>query len=214
MVLFMKKLLLFSLILLFTANILFAREYRTINHSMGIGPLVAYRLGVNTVEPPNGFKNGVGTAAMPDLGLSFYMPLNPDDKMGLIIDAYYANYAYLTKFNNTSVDWTDRFTYISVEPKFYISGFTIGLGIGFPSSAERVYSDRSLEINSSTLATVFDLKIGGHFTMNESELGRLCLFVTGSYQINGQYSDDANLGSLNPHPASLQVGLSYIFNMD
>jgi hypothetical protein len=212
----MKKLLIFSVLVLMSVNIIYAQEYREGrgNYSMGFGPMVAYKLGINAADPPQGIKNGVGTAGMPDLGISYYLPLNPDDKMGLFVDAAYASYAYIQKFDGSSTDWTDRFTYLAFGPNFYISGFTIGLNIGIPLSGERVFSDRTMEIQSSTLATMFEFKVGGHFTLNESELGRLNLFLNGSYQINGQYTDDLNLGAINYHPASLQVGLSYIFNMN
>src|SRR5690606_5184336 len=130
------------------------------------------------------------------------------------IDAVYSSIGYTQKFHNSKEDWTDRFSYLSFGPNFYLSGFTIGLNLAIPLSAERVDDENTLEISSSSLTTLFELRIGGNFTLNESELGRLNLFINGTYGINGQYSDDMNLGTYNPHPAAIQLGLSYLFNVE
>jgi len=191
----------------------YSRE--TANYGMGIGPVIGYKMGINAAEPPDGIKNGLGLAGMPDFGASFYLPLNPDDKMGLFLDLVYGNYAYLQKFSESSVDWTDQFNYFAIGANFYISGFTIGLNVGLPmANGKRVYSNSDMDIESSTLNTMFELKIGGNFTLNESELGRLLLFINAGYQINGQYTDEVQYGSFNPHPASLNLGFSYLFNLE
>ncbi len=214
----MNRIILLVILVVFSINIAHTQSSKRVfekeNYSIGIGPLLAYKMGVNAADPPQGIKNGLGLAAMPDFGLSFYLPLNPDDKMGLLVDAAYANYAYLQKFDNSNTEWTDRFNYISLTPQFYISGFVVGLNIGIPLGGERVYENRTNEIPTSSLATMFEFKLGGNFTLNESEMGRLNFFINAGYQINGQYTDELNLGSINYHPASLQLGLSYIFNME
>ncbi len=190
----------------------FTREYN--NYRMGVGPVLGYKLGVNAADTQDGVKNGLGTAGMPDFGASLYIPLDPESKMGLIVDAMYANYPYLQKFDGSSVDWTDRFNYFALGANFYISNFTIGLNMGIPLGGNRVYSDREVEIQSSSMSTMYEFRIGGNFTLNESNVGRFILFVNAGYQINGQYTDEVNMGSYNPHPASLQLGLSYLINVE
>lgn len=187
---------------------------QTNNYKMGIGPIVAFKFGVNAADTQDGIKNGLGVASMPDFGAQFYMPLDPESNMGLIIDAVYANYPYLQKFSNSNADWTDRFQYLGIGANVYLSGFTVGLNIGFPMGGNRVYSDGDLEIPTSSLNTMFEFRIGGNFTLNESNMGRLLLFINAGYQINGQYTDEVNLGTFNPHPASIQIGLGYLLNME
>lgn len=183
------------------------------NYHIGIGPIVGYKFGVNAADTQEGIKNALGLASMPDFGAQFYLPLDPENKMGMIIEAVYANYPYGQKFDASDVEWTDRFNYLALGANFHISGFTIGMNFGFPMSGFRVFDDRELEIEASSLNTMLEFRIGGNFTLNESNAGRLILFINAGYQINGQYTDEVNYGVYNPHPASLQLGLGYLFNM-
>ena len=190
----------------------FTREYN--NYRMGVGPVLGYKLGINAADTEEGIKNGIGAAGMPDFGATFYIPLDPDSRMGLFVDAMYANYPYLLKFDGSNVDWTERFNYFALGANFYISGFTIGLNMGIPLGGNRVTSSSDAEILSSTMNTMYEFRIGGNFTLNESNVGRFILFVNAGYQINGLYTDEMNFGSYNPHPASLQLGLSYLINVE
>ncbi|MBX3044932.1 MAG: hypothetical protein KIT33_09725 [Candidatus Kapabacteria bacterium] len=187
----------------------FARESN--NYLMGIGPVIGFKMGVNAAEVPDGVKNGVAAAAMPDFGAQFYMPFDPENKMGLIIDAVYANYPYLLKTGGAEL--TDRFQYFGLGANFFLSGFTVGFNFGFPLGGERSTPAGELEIDAAQLNTMIEFRIGGNFTLNESNFGRLVLFINAGYQINGQYTDEMNQGTYNPHPASLQLGLGYILNL-
>jgi len=97
----------------------FTREYN--NYRMGVGPLLGYKLGINTVDPTEGIKNDIGAASMPDFGATFYMPLDPDQRMGLFLDLVYANYAYSQKYYNSPKEWTDKFSYLDLGPISKIS---------------------------------------------------------------------------------------------
>lgn len=187
----------------------FARE--TDNYTMGIGPILGYKLGINAADTQEGVKNGVGAASMPDFGAQLYVPLDPENEMGLIIDAIYANYPYMLEYSK--VEFNDNINYIGVGANFYLSGFTVGLNVGLPMGGTRSTPDGDFDIESASLNTMFELRIGGNFTLNESNTGRMILFINGGYQINGQYSDEANLGTYNTHPASIQLGLGYILNI-
>ncbi len=109
----------------------FTREYN--NYRMGVGPLLGYKLGINTVDPTEGIKNDIGAASMPDFGATFYMPLDPDQRMGLFLDLVYANYAYSQKYYNSPKEWTDKFSYLDLGPISIFHGFTIGLNVGIPN---------------------------------------------------------------------------------
>ena len=187
----------------------FIRE--TENYKMGIGPILGYKMGVNAADTQDGVKNGVGAATMPDFGAQFYMPLDPENKMGLIIDAVYANYPYILKYGD--VELSDNFNYFGIGANFFLSGFTVGLNVGLPMGGTRGTPDGDKDIQSASLNTMFEFRIGGNFTLNESNTGRLILFINLGYQINGQYSDDLNLGTYNTHPASIQLGLGYLLNL-
>jgi hypothetical protein len=179
---------------------------------MGVGPIIGYRMGINAAEPPNGIKNDIGLAGLPDFGAQLYIPFQPDNNMGLIFEALYANVPYSQKFDDGNSDWTDRFQYLNLGANFHISNFIVGLNMGFPMAANRYYENSDLEIKTDILNNMFELRLGGNFTLNESRTGRMILFVNLGYQINGQYSDESNSAYM-PHPASLQLGLGYIINM-
>lgn len=206
---------------LFLITVVFSDAYsqgeflkQTNNYKMGVGPIIGFKFGVNAADTQDGIKNGLGIAGMPDFGAQFYMPLDPESKMGLILDAVYANYPYVQVRESSNIEWTYRYQYLGIGANVYISGFTVGLNIGFPIGGNVIIPFDDLEIPTSSLNTMFEFRIGGNITLNESNMGRLLLFINAGYQINGQYTDEVDLGTFNPHPASLQIGLGYLLNME
>jgi len=188
----------------------FIRE--TDNYKMGVGPIIGYKMGVNASDVQDGTKNGVAPATMPDFGAQFYMPLDPDNKMGLIIDAIYANYPFMLKTPNEN---HYNYNFIGLGANFFLSGFTVGFNLGLPLGGTYTVNNIEGKDDASMLNTMFEFRVGGNFTLNESNTGRFVLFINLGYQINGLYSDMTQLGQgpYNPHPASIQLGLGYLINM-
>ena len=86
------------------------------NFSMGVGPIIGYKIGINAADIEQGTKNGVAQANIPDFGAEFYMPFSKDNTLGLIIDATYANNQYLLKA--CSGEFTERFQYFAIGANF------------------------------------------------------------------------------------------------
>jgi len=182
------------------------------NFMMGVGPIIGYKIGVNAADIEQGTKNGVAQANMPDFGAQFYMPFSKENTLGLILDATYANNQYLLK--PCSGEFTERFQYFAIGANFYLSGFTIGLNVGIPLGGSKNKDGKELiSYKSEMFNTMYEVRIGGNITLNESNTGRMIFFINGGYQINEQYATRVNPGNHARHPASIQLGLGYIINV-
>jgi hypothetical protein len=182
------------------------------NYRLGVGPYLGFKMGINAGDVPQGIKNGVSAANMPDFGAQFYLPFQGKSKMGLILSAAYATYPYKLTYEGAgiSTDSKYNFSYVALGADFFLSGFTIGFNYGFPSGAKLGDFDLSTDL----IANMFEFKIGGNIPMIEDDLGRLNLIIQAGYFITGQYNDDRAIQGKNTNPASLMVGLSYLFNID
>lgn len=211
----MKVLVSIAFFILLLSNNLFSQDYSngTENFLMGIGPALGYKIGINTVSPPEGYKNDIAVSNLIDIGAQGYIPFNPDSKMGLIVDLAYSSYAYKTKIHNTDENTTYNYKYLTLGGNFYLSGFTVGLNIGIPMSGSRDDGSNDLVIESSNINTMFELRLGGNFSLSESPTGRFILFINGGYQLNSLFIDEFDSSTYNPHIASVQFGLSYLFNV-
>ena len=184
------------------------------NYTLGVGLQIGYKMGVNAADPPQGIKNDLGLAGIPDFGVTVYIPFDKRSKMGLVADAMYANYAFgLKMYDDPNNKWTNRLNYLTLGGHFYLSGFTLGLVIGLPTGGEAVYESRTDEIKSDQLATMYALKIGANIPVYYDDIGRLNLVAQLGYFLSGLYSDGFGPRANNPHPASLMLGISYMFNM-
>ncbi|MFP4528264.1 MAG: hypothetical protein ACLFQX_06915, partial [Candidatus Kapaibacterium sp.] len=100
---------------------------------------------------------------------------------------------------------------LTFAPYFYISGFVVGVNFGLPMGGESVEQD----IDASDLAALVEFKLGGVIPLMENPNGRLNLMLRAGYALTGLYAEDitSQADSYNPHPASIELGLSYIFNI-
>lgn len=190
-------------------NFLSSQDYENINHPLGIGLEIGYKAGINAAEVPEGTKNALGFANMPDFGLQFYMPFQGQNYMGLLANIGYYTFPYNLSLEGISPETEYNFSYIGLGADFYVSGFTVGLNYGFPSSSKM----NDFELNTEGLNGAFEFRLGAHIPMMVSSSGRLNLNIRASYFITGQFDESVLIGGKNTNPASLMFGLSYLFNL-
>lgn len=223
----MRKALLLLVGVIFIVNILHSQEsqYSAAEiYPLGAGLFVAGKAGVNTLDSPDGVKNGYVFNSMPDLGLQVYIPFGSETNLGATIDFAYLNHQYLFKlYGNEDVNWKDELAYFAISPNIHISGFLIGMNFGFPLSAK---SENDIEENEFTyeydkdnLNTLIDFHLGGLIPVYADDFGRLNLYIQAEYAISKLFNNDLttkhlseNTQKFNIQPAGLKMGLSYIIN--
>ena len=196
-----------------------------------LGPTVAYKGGVNGFTNPQGRKNGIAFNNIPDVGITTYIPLDLIFNLGLYLDFMYNTNTFLMKYNYNpnKNDYMNkdrmRFSYFSISPTFNHAGFTIGFNYGMPVSADW----EGVNIATSKLNNLIEIKAGYNYPIYFDEVGRLNLFINASYALNGVYKnfkEDDPLRNVspaippqiitnyyNPRPASIQIGVNFLFNL-
>ncbi len=193
-------------------------EIEKINYPFGVGPFIFAKAGVNAADVKQGIKNGVAISPLPDFGVTGYIPFNDESKIGATIDLAYSTYAYEKKYyGDEGNPWTDKFHYFTIAPNLHVWGFLVGFGLGFPLGGE--IDKNAREVKSNDLEFMFELRVGAMIPIIESNFGRLNILIMGSYFLTGQFTNqfarDFYIGGegYNTHPASLGLGINYIFNL-
>jgi hypothetical protein len=211
----MNKLILLILGIVFTFNQVFAVDYVPSKDifPFGFGMFVAGKAGVNTLDSPEGIKNGMSINGMPDIGLQVYVPFGGESNIGATLDMAYISYSYKFKlYGNETINWIDKISYFSISPNFHLSGFLLGFNFGFPMSAESGTS--SYLFNTANMNTWIDVHFGGLIPVYKDNFGRVNLYIQGEYALSEVFANKVGYNSIpfNIQPAALKIGISYIFN--
>ena len=220
---------LFLMLLVFSTLNLLAQEEQYFPPELGLS--IGYKCAVNGFPNPQGRKNGIAFNNVPDVGLTGYVPLDFVYNLGLYVDLGYNTNTFLMKYNydadSKSYLTQDRmrFSYISFSPTFSHCGFKLGFSVGFPISADW----EGVNIRTSNLRNVIELKAGYTYPLYYDRVGRLNVFFNASYALHGIYNDFVKDDPLrntvpamggqiitnyyNPRPASIQIGLNFLFNL-
>ncbi len=214
----MKKALILAMALLMTFGAVRAEELSPArNYPYGIGAYVMAKAGVNAKNTPNGVQNGVLFNGIPDFGLTSYIPLAENGKLGISADLGYTTYAYdLKPTGNEDNRWSTYLHYLTIGPSLNISGFIVGFNFGLPLSGKITYNNsttKDFDIESDDMAMVVELRLGGVIPVYSNANGRLTLNIEGGYALTGvaknyQYGD-----KYNPQPAKVSLGMGYLFNL-
>lgn len=191
-----------------------AKDYSEI-FPFGVGIMIAGKGGVNTLDPPDGIKNGFNVNNLPDFGAQVYIPFGGKSNVGGIIDLGYYTYSYKFKlYNNEGFNWVDKLNYFVIAPNFHLSGFLLGFNFGIPMG---VSSEKSFyTFTTDQMSMMVDVHIGGLIPLYKDDFGRLNLLIQGEYALTKTFKSDIasiNYANLNTQPASLKIGLTYIFNI-
>ena len=227
----LKKILqsLFLLLLCCSTLDLLAQEEQYFPPEVGLS--IGYKCAINGFPNPQGRKNGIAFNNVPDVGLTAYVPLDFTYNLGLYVDLGYNTNTFLMKYNYNAeknqylTHDRMRFSYVSFSPTFSHCGFKLGFSIGFPVSADW----KGIDINTSKLKNVVELKAGYTYPLYYDRVGRLNIFLNATYSLNGVFDNFVENDPLkntvpavggqiitnyyNPRPAGIQLGLNFLFNL-
>ncbi len=184
-----------------------------------LGPLFSAGEAISAGTVANGAKTSSAFAF--SLGADADFPLNPNISFNLALayDARGINFHDQNDANN-KVDYT--FGYFEFRPEFRFSGFLIGIGVGIPVSASATGGGTvpSPPIGSSSMTTLFEVRLGGVVPIVQSSSGVLNFTVEGAYaftQITNAslqpYLTSSQTSQNNGPLASAEIGLQYLFDL-
>lgn len=219
----MKKLLV-TVFALFSISLFAQDEFVEYdNFPMSIGPYLDYTLGINGVDTPEGRKNGIAMAALPNVGFTFYLPLSEESRLGMLYDLGLSNYAFNIEDVRDGTTYLHNFSYLNLAVQYYFHGLTTGFRFGTPLFAD--IDDN--EIKTDNLNINAEFIIGGSFPIYYDETGSFTLYFRFGYMLNGIFDnfkeDDPLRGtipavpnypidnSFNPRAASFSLGFNYNF---
>lgn len=191
---------------------------------VGLGAMA--KASVNT-KVSTGDKTDVGFATVPDYHLSLFVPFNNKASVGFGLDVGYSYYSYITKPESNATDTNSlkfQYSYFNLFPHLNLYGFVIGAS--FLSSPD--LTSRNLIGNETANAegikrtnepvSMTEIRIGGCIPVMDEIYGRLNINIMAGYMISGQHKENlringSNTANANPQPASLSLGLSYLFKI-
>lgn len=182
-------------------------------YPFGIGPFFLFKGGVNASDVPEGIKNGFNFNGIPDIGAAFYIPFTKENNLALEVDLAYSRYTYeLKKTGDEDNPWSNEFGFITLGPSLHLYGFLLGFEFGMPIHAGSDEDAFDYSVNDIGFSAV--VRIGAMIPVYADEFGRLNIDIRGAYFLTGLFSDvPESWDDYNPHPASLAIGMSYIFNI-
>ena len=227
-----KQKLLFKIMMLFSFihfNSLQLQAEEEKYYPPALGPIIGHKGGVNGFTNPEGRKNGIAINNIPDVGASLYIPLDFVYNIGMYVDLTFNTNTFLMRYNYSQNDYSNndrmQFSYISLSPVFNHAGFTIGFNFGIPVAADW----KGINIPTSKLNNIVEIRAGYSYPLYFDDVGRLNLFVNLSYSLNGVFTDfskDDPLKNIvpaippqvitnyyNPRPATIQIGVNFLFNL-
>jgi hypothetical protein len=189
-----------------------------------LGPFVSAGEAVSAGTVAIGAKTGSAFAFSAGADADF--PLNPNISFNLALgyDARGINFHDQSTTSNEA-DYT--FGYFVLRPEFRFSGFLLGVGVGIPVSAS-VTNTGSVSpetpVTSSSMATLFEIRLGGAIPIVQSSTGVLNLTIDAAYAFTQIVSKGplafypstaSNIpSSQNNGPlASAELGFQYLFDL-
>ena len=224
----MKKTLLMLLSLLAMSETMICEEPKFTPdevYPFGVGLFVAAKGGVNTMDSPDGIKNGFSFGSMPDIGAQLYVPFGLTSNLGATLELGYISFMYkFREYNNEQNSWGDKCGFFTISPNVHISGFIIGFNLGIPvsaSSGNNISGNKyTYDYKTDNLGFLVDIHVGGLIPLYKDETGRLNLIIQGEYPFSAFFKNNlafdnssvSRTPTFNVQPVALKLGLSYIYN--
>jgi hypothetical protein len=203
----------------------FASAYSQEYQSFSAGPFISFKGGLNGGSVMQGRKNALAFVKTPDFGVTSLTMLSAEHDLGVVCDLACSSYGYKIKGVDVNKEYTLSYTYITLGPAFYFSGFTFGFNFGVPIAA-----DFGSKIKSSKLALMSEFKVGYMYPLMLEKESSLNIFINAGYMLSGMYKkftkDDPLLpyipevepykisSKYNPRALSVSIGFSYLFSID
>lgn len=191
---------------------------------VSVGPSIAVRGTVNTVDPGNGLKTGFAFNSMPDLGLTTRFLFSSESSLGLTLDIEATGYSYIMRRENEDLA-SDANTYrmnhscITIAPSLFLSGLQLGIGYSLYNGQTGKTLDDKLPWTPGTQASsVLEARIGAMIPVMRSKTGDLNLIIRASYMLDGHYTGEVQtyplaINTTNPQSAGVSLGLNYVFHV-
>jgi hypothetical protein len=190
-----------------------------------VGPYLGLKAGVNGGKNLDGRKNAFSFNGIPDFGASAFYYFDQDRTLGLACDLGMSSYTFGIKNIAGNKNFTEKFSYITLNPGFYFWRFVFGFNFGIPVSGS--YGS---DISTSKLSPLVELRLAGVIPVFSDETGTLNVNIQGGYMLTGVFKDFGQndplmteippvppqmiTSSFNPRVVSLSVGISYLFNIN
>ena len=218
----------------------FMEEY-TEPYVLEIGAHIGFAAGgINIETIPEGRKTNADFWAVPNYGATIYAPFGAESKLGGRLDIGVSTtgtrtrpYEFYDGESNFNGYIKERYTYFTVAPKINLSGVTFGVGFNFIMQGERWHPERDERhtIDKNLLKSmVMDLRLGGMIKAWQTETGTLYADIELRMMFSGIYEDNSYYYGMkvNPRgtptpitqnemknltPASIHIGIAYLFNL-
>lgn len=181
------------------------------NYYFGFGPYLSMKAGINHINTPIGRKNGVNLNKIPDFGINTFIPISIASKLGITVDAGYSTYSYIIENESNGDKFAHNYSYLTLCPSMFFAGFQFGFSFGYPIVAEY----EGIEIPADDLDLIAELRLGYTYPLFSDETGRLAVFISAGYMLNGMYVDfeeDDPLKDVVPSPPSINQRITNGFN--
>lgn len=217
---------------LFDNNIILAQDRTAENNddneelvstSFQMGPILGYKAAFNAIPPIVGRKNDIGFSTLPDFGIRSKFEL--DEVNSFVFDVSYSTYQFQISDATLGVKYPHNASYLSFSPNLQLSNFTFGFTIGLPMSAEI----NSVDFDTEKVNMLSEVNLGYNYEIYSDDDGSFNAFARVSYTLTpfmDNYAINDPLLNLivtdplfkftneyNPRIASVQLGISYLFNL-
>jgi hypothetical protein len=197
--------------------------------------------GINAGDIAEGRKTNVDYWWLPNIGATIRAPFGAESKIAGVLDIGMSTNGTRTRpyeLYNGKTNWSgyfiERHTYFTVAPSVSLSGIMLGVGFNFPTKVERWNPDSGLDPHIVDMDLVkdmvMDLRLGGKIAAWATEVGTLYVDLSARYQFSGLYEEGGYLYGYPAKPlgdpdvdfegtpsdvlpASVSIGISYLFNI-
>ncbi|MCO6466697.1 MAG: hypothetical protein J5I53_08785 [Bradyrhizobiaceae bacterium] len=186
-----------------------------------LGPTLLFKAGVNGGNIPEGQKTAMNFNGAPDISANLLWLFNKDANIGLIADLAYNTVSYRMRPESEALATDDNTiiikpSYFTIAPSIYFSGFTLGVGFGFPTAISvATVSGASMSSNTDNMQSpAIDVRVGGMIPVLEHSTGRLSALIHFAYSLTGINKSITGVDdTYNPKVISGGLGLAYHFNL-
>jgi len=184
-------------------------------YPFSVGPYIALKAGVNAGNIQQGTKTGVAFYGTPDFGATVFLPFSKTSNVGAALDLGYSTYGVKYLPDSNAVDnntFLAKFNYFTFAPALNANNFTVGFAFGIPLGESVANNSGSISktYGTDSMGIIVEFRLGAMIPLLNSPTGRLDLLFQAGYMITGTYN---NTSSYNPHPATVSLGLNYLFSL-
>lgn len=213
----MNKILVLIIFILFEVSLSYTQNFSSIGLDLGL------KAGVNISPAPVRRQNKIALSSLPDVALSYNMPLSEEIDLYLKTRLAFNNYSFTTSDYDNAANFKHNISYISFNPNLDFRGMILGLDFGLPITSNLEGNTVSTDI----IKMYYSLQIGYYYDFFEDESAKLSVFILGHYMLNNvfdnyltndplhnsipPYLDYPINDSHNPRIAGISLGLSYQF---